>query len=334
MIEPSSGRIAEPFVQALAERDDLPEVQIIGGNGSTALLDERTVIDLDRRTIVAPVDCDLPQHRPDGTLRDLDALVLSTDPVARDRVEALAEETIGDRLANSVFGLKPLAELDWQRAHPAWSTARVFLGDRYVDTSEDPSGRIVDARGFKALYPFRAPIGTSSLETFQLHRGDRPAIPTAHPGATILNYLTRSISGLRSKDRAKVEAMADRVLARNPAVGEWINDGPGRDQLDLAGLLLTLRRRRTDAPVARIGHHLEVVLRDPRELEKHPGFMADHLGPNGRRAVIQLARAKSRVVGGFESHQTVITFWQHHIERRLRGVVHNEPVHRRPRSPS
>lgn len=326
MSEPSCGRIVKPFVRALVERGDLPDVQIIGGNGSAALLDERTVVDLDRRTIVAPRECDLPPHRPDGTLRDLDALVLSTDRLAIDAVEALANEAIDGRLAVSVFGLKPLAELDRQRAHPVRSTTSVFLGDRYVVTSEDPSGRIVDLHGFKALYPFRAPIELASLETFELHIGGLPAMPTSHPGATILNYLTRSVSGLRAKDRAKVETMAGRVLAQNPEIGEWIRDGPGRHQLDLAGLILSLRRRRTDLPIVRIGDQLEVDLYDLEHLAKHPGFMADQLGPSGRRAIVELARAKARIVGRFEQQPAVVTFWQNHIERRLRAIVHNEPI--------
>lgn len=324
MTETTCGRLIEPFIRALAGRPDLPEVQVIGGNGSAALLDRRTVIDLDRRTILAPAACDLPRYRPDGTLRDLDALVLSTDRRQIDRVEALADDVIGDGLAISIFGLKPLDDLERQRAQPLRSTAFVFLGDRYVTTSSDHSGRLVDLAGFKALYPFQAPIGLDTVETFQLHLGDGPATPTAHPGATILNYLTRSISGLRAKDRAKVDTMTERVLTGCPAVADWITEGPGQDLLSLARSLHTLRQPGHEAKTLRIGNQLDLAPYTRDELENHPGFMANHLGPAGRRTIIELARLKSRAVGQAESHPMLVTSWQRHIEHRLRAIVHND----------
>ncbi len=323
--EPTCGRLIEPFVRSLAARPDLPEVQIIGGNGSAALLDRRTEIDLDRRTITAPAACDLPRYRPDGTLRDLDALVLSTDQHQIDRVEALARELIGDRLAISIFGLKPLDDLARQQTRPLRTTASVFLGDRYVTTSCDRSGRLVDLQGFKALYPFRAPIEFATIETFQLRLGDGPATPTAHPGATILNYLTRSISGLRAKDRGKVDTMTERVLTSCPPVATWITEGPGRDLLSLARALHTLGQPRNRAESIRIGDRLEIAPYTPAELASHPGFMADHLSPAGRRTIIELARLKAQVVGRVESHPMLVTTWQRHIEHRLRTIIHNEP---------
>lgn len=318
------GAIIEPFVRALADRDDLPDVQIIGGNGSVALLDERTTIDLAAGTIEASPACDLPRYRPDNSLRDMDTLVLTTDREQLERVEALAEESIGDQLKISVFGLKSMAELDEQRSQPTRSTARIFLGDRYVTTSSDENGRVEGIDGFKALYPFQAAITTETFETFELSTEASAATPTAHPGATILSYLTRSISGLRAKDTSKVEAMTENVLTRCPEVREWIHDGPGEDMLDLARILHTLREPRGNPQVLRLGTQLQIVPYTIAELREHEGFMASGLSDTLQTVIIELSHLKGLLLARFEGNPTIVTFWQKHIEERLSRIVHNE----------
>ncbi|MDH3681534.1 MAG: hypothetical protein OEV40_16480 [Acidimicrobiia bacterium] len=325
MRERTCGLIMEPFVRALSDRADLPAVQIIGGNGSAALLNEHTVIDLAARTIEAPAVCDLPILRPDGSLRDMDTLVLSTDQEQIDSIQALAEELIGDELKISIFGLKTIADLQRQRGQPLRSTARIFLGDRYVTTSYDERGQVVGIDGFKALYPFRAPITTGTFETFQLSTQGRITTPTAHPGTTILNYLTRSISGVRAKDLAKVRTMTENVLTRCPEVRAWIHDGPGQDMFDLARILQTLRGPRSQPDVLRLATQLEIVPYTLGGLHEHQGFMASSLSPGVQRMIIELSHLKSQILGRFEGNPTVVTFWQKHIEDRLKAIIHNEP---------
>jgi hypothetical protein len=318
------GAIIEPLVLALRGRADLPPVQIIGGNGSAALLDDRTRIDLEARTIEAPADCDLPRFRPDGSLRDLDALALSTDQAEVDRVEALAEELVDGRLLVSVFGLKTVADLEQQRRQPLRSAARVFLGDRYVTIVRDGQGGIVGIDGVKSLYPFQVPISTDTFETFQLSIGGGVATPTAHPGATILNYLTRSISGIRAKDFDKVEAMTGNVLTRYPGVRQWILDGPGRDSFDLARVLHTLGQSRRHPRVLSLGGQLDIVPYRLGELRRHPGFMAADLAAGVQRTIVEVSHLKGLALARFESSPTIVTFWQKHIEERVRAVIHNE----------
>lgn len=314
----------EPFIRAVQERTDLPDVQLIGGNGSAALLDQETVIDLDAGTIDAPARCDLPRFRPDGSLRDMDTLVLSTDTNDIDRIQSLAEASIGDGLKISVFGLKPLEDLERQQRQPLRSTASVFLGDRYVTTSSDAAGRLTHIDGYKALYPFQAPISFEAMETFQLSTRGRTITPTAHPGATILNYLTRSISGTRAKDLEKVTTMTERVLTACPDVRAWIHDGPGRHLLELARILHTLRQPRRDPQTLQIGTMLSIAPLTVADLDHHPMFMATDRNAVGRRSLIELARVKSRVVGTVESNPRIVTFWQNHIEDRLHAVIHND----------
>lgn len=318
------GVIMEPFLQATGKRHDLAPFQIIGGNGAAALLNEDTVIDLGQRTITAPATCDLPRLRADGSVRDMDTLVLSTDPKKIEAVRLLGEELLNGELKASVFGLKSLADLERQRSRPLSSTARVFLADRYVAATRGERPGLVAVEGFKALYPFQAPIGAETLETFELSVEGRFPIPTSHPGATILNYLTRSISGLRAKDVAKVETMTENLLARYPDIRAWIHDGPGRSTLDLARILHTLREPRGHARTLRLGTQLEIVPYALTELNDHPGFMASRRSRRVQRVIVEASHFKSRLLGRVEANATVVSFWQKHIEDRIDRIVHNE----------
>jgi hypothetical protein len=324
LIDRSCGKIMEPFLDELARRPDLPPVQIIGGNGSAALLNPDTVIDLAARTIETPSACDLPSRRPDGSLRDMDTLVLSSDRGRIDSVEAVAEEAIGEGLKISVFGLKTVAELERQQRRPIRSTALVFVGDRYVETTYTETGALDTADGFKALFPFKAPIGADTLHTFHLVTPGRVTVPTAHPGATILNYLTRSISGVRAKDVEKVRRICQHVLSRYPDLREWIHDGPGRDSLDLARVLHTLREPAGAGRVLRLGDHLEIVPYGAAELAEHEGFMASHLSGPARLAIVRAAHVKARLVSWFEARPGFVTFWQEHLEDRAERILRND----------
>lgn len=322
--QPTCSEIIEPFIRAISDRADLPRIQVIGGNSSAALVDARTLIDLDAQEIAAPGHVDLPRFRPDNSLRDFDMLVLSSDPDDINRVEVLAKECIEDQLVVSVFGLKTIADLEKQRSRPWWSSARIFLGDRYVLTSHDPSEDAVGFHGFKALYPFRTAMTTDSFETFGLSIGDTELVPTPHPGATILNYLTRSISGLRVKDAEKVEAMSENVLTRYPEIRDWIYDGPGRATLDLARILHTLREPRGGQRILHVGSKLQIVPYSLSELLAHDGFMASDRPAVAQRAIVEVARLKSHLLGRSEASATVVSLWQKHVEVRLKPFLNNE----------
>jgi|GEM_PF-598753 len=323
MSKRTCAEVIAPFVQALDARPDLPIVQIIGGNGSAALLHEDTIIDFDARTIVAPAVCDLPRFRPDGSLRDMDTLVMSTDPLEIEQVETLAAEFVGDELKISIFGLKTLDHLEMQRRQPARSSVRTFLGDRYVTTLRDGCGN-TSFEGYKALYPFRVPITTETLETFRMVTHEEAFTPTAHPGATILNYLTRSISSVRAKDASKVEQMIENTLTRYPEVREWILDGPGKATFELARILHTLREPRGAPAVRRIGTQLQLEPYTRVELIEHDGFMAATMGTNAQRIIIEMSQLKSHVLGRFESSPTLVTFWQNNVEDRVAAIIHND----------
>jgi len=68
----------------------LNNIQIMGGIGSAALTHQETMIVPDEKRVIAPADLSLPQYRPDGNLRDFDALVLSTSQARVDEVKEIS----------------------------------------------------------------------------------------------------------------------------------------------------------------------------------------------------------------------------------------------------
>lgn len=296
----------------------MPRIQVLGGIGSAALCDSRTMLDSNNGCAMAPADLHVPQRRDDGNLRDVDVLVLSTRSADISSVQTRAEATIGDELEISVFGLHSTNALEtWRRRPFGWSALKTFLSDRYID--EGLQGEHLS--GNRALFPFAVDQTPAALETWQLIVGDSQ-LPIPHPGATILNYLTRSISGLRAKDAAKVEQMATTVFDADPEVIDWIVDGPGKEQLELARILHTLRQTKENPQPLIVGGRLRVKP-VPGDLRNHPAFMLHRAHNSTQRAALALARAKSRALGAAESNPTVVTLFQRYGERRLGTVVNN-----------
>lgn len=317
MSERLSGEIIEPFIRAMDDRDDLPAIQIMGGNGSAALKHPDTEIDFGTGEIHAGGECDLPRLRDDGTLRDVDILALTSDKDAIDAVHEVAVGEIGGQLLVEVFGLKSAEQLQRQSRQSIISMAKVFLGDRYIDEGAQA--------GFKALHPFAAPIDKEVLKSFTLFTpASERGLPTTHPGATLLNYLTRSISGLRPKDQGKITEIADNLLGRYPELLDWMIDGPGRDTYQLARILHTLRESKRRPQILQVGQYLQVEPYQYSELQEHPAFMSEQLSPLARRAIVAAAHSKSRGLHIFESNPKIVTFFQSHIEPRISKIVHND----------
>lgn len=322
MTERYCGEIITPFIREVQATKGLPRIHIIGGNGSAALAHPEVRINTDYKTIEAPASCDLPQHRPDGTLRDADILVLETQTDKIEAIEEIANATI-EGLEVSVFGLKPSRQLIDQADSPIRSSMKVFLGDRYIFVPPEYSrdGQII---GEKSLFPFAVEMPVETLDTYTLSLdGSDLLVPTSHPAATVLNYLTRSISGLRTKDAKKVMALADNVF-KNPDMLEWVTDGPGKSTLNLARVLHTLRESRRKPQVLEVGKHLKIEPLDLAKLHDRPEFMYKSMGRRASRALVEVAHVKGRALHVAESQEKIVTWWQKNVERRIHGIVHND----------
>lgn len=330
MAEPNCIEIVAPFSERLHDDHALAPVQLMGGIASAALQHEGTTISLKDRTIVTSpgfledpaTQQALSAMRPNGTLRDMDALVLSSDPMQIAAVEATARQTIGDQLEISVFGLHTVGELYRQIEQPfGVSALKTFLSDRYVGGE----GGLM----YKALFPFAATLPEEALETYSLEVG-KDVFPVANPAAAIMNYWTRSISGLRAKDADKVQQLAGEVFAKAPELVDWIVDGPGQSQMELAAILHTLRFSNSGQAKRELtlGGAPGIRLRagSVRALAEHESFMLPNHGSNVQDAVLALAAIKSRGLGVPESNPLVVKLYQRHVERHMGAITKNQDI--------
>lgn len=307
-----------PFVQALGPEHDL---QIVGGVGSFVLGTENVEIKPEERLVIASADTDfdqLGQFRDDGNRRDLDILVMSSMPRRIEEVEAIANETVGKELVLSVFGLHQFNQLHQQQQHPWLSLAKVWLADRYV--IEAPTS-IRYAK--KALFPFEVDMELETMDNWQLIVGkdDENPIPIPHPGTVILNYLTRSISGLRPKDADKVEKLSRNVFAKSPELAEWIVDGPGKSQVELARIFHSLRGASASQPIT-IGQQVEIKPFTDTEITEHEA-MIYRADPGRAASMLRVCKTKAQALHFLESQQAIVTPYQRFLEQRLGLITGN-----------
>lgn len=304
--------IIQPFTEALDRRENTAlTVQIIGGVGVAALLREDTVINTYNKEVIASPLLVLPTLRSDGTLRDLDVLVHSNRTDDIDFIEDIAKDTVGKELDLSVFGFKSEKSLQKQISHPLGLAAfKAFLSDRYV-TSD---GMV------KSLYPFSAPINPESLETWNLMIGDMH-VPIPNPAMSIINYTNRSISGLRRKDKSKVEQLADNVFTKAPELRDWAIEGPGASQVELGLLFRSLTQKKNHSDVFNINR--PILTKD--ELVEHEYFMLPEYDHQQKLRILAVAAFKAGGLNFFESNSLIVTLWQKYAERHAaKSIVKND----------
>lgn len=311
--------IVTPLISELNGRGLLDNFQLMGGIGSAVLKHLGTEILPEEQLIVASPDfcegnVDLCPTRPNGTMRDLDALVLSDDPDYVAEVEAVTEDFVGGALEVSVFGLRKAAYLQRQKERPfGMVSLKAWLSDRYMED---------DGTMLKALTPFAVTLPVESMESWTAKIGDN-YYPVMNPGVSLLNYATRSISGLRPKDADKVEAMAAHVGTKWPGVKEWIHDGPGESQAELANIFHTLRWGR-EGNRRSIGGVIDLVATTVPALRDNEAFMFKDADERTQRRVLQLAVGKARLLGTTESNPTIVMLFQKFAEKHLDTVTKNQ----------
>lgn len=313
--------IIKPYMHAMAQ-EGMPPIQLLGGVGSVALLDEETVIKVEERRIIAPTTLKLSNYRDDGNLRDVETLVLSTREEDQKTVEECGGRIMGDSLIVEVFPFCDSARTEELMAAPFGAKAlATFLSDRYMPANKLWTPGQSEAQ--RVLFPFAAPIMDEALETWTLEIDDSYEIPVPSPGAVLINYLTRSISGLRGKDKEKVEAMAQAVFEKSPEMVEWIADGPGNTQLELARVFHTLRESKRDPKVLVVGGKLAVRTFDYKQLLENPAFLLTDADEDVQRRALKLAALKSRALHFAESLSFIVTPFQKYVEPRIGFILHN-----------
>lgn len=298
--------IIKPFVQQLEDTDD---VQIIGGLGALAYTDETTILDKDNQELHADPNIGIPQFRNNGSRRDVDVLVVSSNPDRIREVEDLLEDTVGDQLERSVFGIHDASRLHAQRRNPLGFTAfKMFVSDRYANFEEHTAVR--------ALFPFAVPLSAESLQPWHTTIQDI-RVPVPSPYTTLLNYASRSIGGARQKDREKIRQVARFLGADGTSVIEEMEDATYQPQADFAHVIHSLHGGQVDPLFGIPGHHYSL-----EELFHHDAFMLEQ-DSEGKRA-LAVAAFKARSLRWIESQQWIVDPFQRHGERFAGTIVKNK----------
>lgn len=295
-----------PFLEQFG---DAPDIQVMGGLGSAALRHPKLVIDSENKELRVP-DHKVSLLRPNGTKRDADVFVATTDTERIKEVKRALTASVAGRLAVSVCAFHPHTSFDRQ---PYVQTD--VTSDRYCI---DPFRR----RYGKVLSPFVAPIDPEGLEQWHLIVNDELSIPVSHPGATLTNYTQRSIVGLRPKDKEKTDEAARMVFAKNPEIKEWLLDGPGRSQFDLSHAFTSMRQQ--NAPVVEVVEGIELPTISLDEMIDGPLMIAPDARRSLREQAVKFAALKSRAAFAIESNKHIVKlFNDERIERLFKAFVKN-----------
>lgn len=295
-----------PFLEQFK---DAPDIQVMGGLGSAALRHPQLVIDTDSKELRVP-DHEISLLRPNGTKRDADVFVATTNTERIKEVKQALAASVAGKLAVAVCAFHSHTSFDRQ---PYVQTD--VTSDRYcIDPFRRQYGKV--------LSPFVAPIDPEGLEQWQLIVNDELSIPVSHPGATITNYTQRSIVGLRPKDMKKMNEAAPMVLAKSPEIREWLLDGPGRSQFDLSHAFTSLHRQ--EASTVEIVEGIELPTLSLDEMIDGPLMIAPDSPRFLREQAVKFASLKSRVAFAIESNEHIVKFFNdERVERLFKRFVKN-----------
>lgn len=314
-----SFKIVESFLDKYAES---PDVFVIGGLGSAALAHpDMRISDKDR--VISVPNLELTSIRPDGTTRDIDILVTSTDPKRTLEIEWDIARAARDDLGVSVCNIANGEEIihDLGRPFDLRTIPSGFTSNRYTDPFSGDDQAIV-----RYLFPFVAPLDKGHFTPWTVEVEKQGlVIPVPPPASTLSNYLVRSVIGLRPADKDKIERAATNVFEQSPEQREWLVDGPGANQLELAAVLRSLHRRG-----ARGGDLLPGINKafySHHELTHHDMFAAEQLNYIERRAVLAGAMAKSAATLVFESHPGLKAWFRGTLEERAVQLVDRRHDH-------
>lgn len=181
----------------------------VGGVVTSALLEPSTVIDVEKQRIIVDPGFAVSGVRPDGTIRDIDLIVFTTDKeevgnysqqLRRQLAVAVGEEGVVPEVSAAGYETSRLDTEPWLQ----------FVS-QFV---------LLDKRVYLKLGHVVQEIPRSSQEdTWELVWGDS-AFLVLHPLAHLCSYLTRSVTGVRPKDSKNVQLLRLRLLTIFP-LEEW-----------------------------------------------------------------------------------------------------------------
>jgi hypothetical protein len=166
------------------------------------------------KLVTAGSDTDTTLRRENGTLRDADILILSSEPDVVAEAEALAKTASMGELSVSAFGFE-------KRKYYETSLRRAGAVALHYYTStreQDENGTV-----YHRMYPFEAAIPNNALAGWQMELPqDLGVISIIDPRYHLMSYAVRSVGGLRPKDSTKYHQAKSQVDAAfaDIAIGE------------------------------------------------------------------------------------------------------------------
>lgn len=299
--------VVKPFLDDL-HSETQSSVQIVGGLGMHALTLETTEIDHNAQEICIREPLTLPVLRDNGTRRDVDALVMTTDETALAHAEERLKEVVDGQLKVGAFGIHSAENFDRLVRNPLGIRAvRTALADRYM---------AADGTFTKATFPFSVPITEESLATWHVTNNQDFYMPVSDPFTSYLDYAERSIGGRRPKDAEKLQKVAANLVSSDGHISA-LEDEKYAGQRELLDIVYSLRN-------ASPADELPVVRRKKpytrQELLEHSACVLDPHSQIARRA-LRLAQAKARVVRWGDTY--LVDPWQRYIEPRVDALIKN-----------
>lgn len=187
---------------------------VLGGIATSAIIHPDTVFDHQTERVIPTQAASQPLKRENGTLRDIDILVLDTlDKDTAKSIKNSISEAIGKSLIVSVFGINEHQPTD--SGHRIYQSLSTWTSKRTIDTEN---------QHYYELYPLIQKVPKESYRPWKLELPNGSDIAVFNPAAHLLAYYVRSITSVRSKDLEKVITMKN-IIENNPVFKEQIEEG-------------------------------------------------------------------------------------------------------------
>ncbi len=269
-------------------RSELPlnvTYMVLGGIATGALTSYQTEIDFGSKYIYSTYDGSIPVYKPNGSARDIDILIADVLPINKAKlIKSTVDELIDHRMPVSVFGLD-VHNPTITRSSARTLNAKEWLSKRTIDNNHNLR---------LELYPAIVDLNQKILEPWTLVTPKGDKLNVMHPGAHLLNYATRSISGIRHKDKQKLALAAKNILSYSE-----INDElDGGNLTELVSFAVTIDKMR--AGTLSPGSH--------------------HIRPEASETDLALAKYKARALGFVETNETIVNVANSELGQKLLKV--------------
>jgi hypothetical protein len=117
-----------------------------------------------------------------------------------------------------------------------------------------------------------------------------------------------------------VSDIASNVIRKVPETKDWLIDGPGKSQMELAKIQRILRLVSADYQETDVVSEFKLL----HDLSEHPAFMLPDSPVEVQLGVLAIMRAKARASYAAESNPAVVTLWQRYGEKFVEKILHND----------